>query len=294
MNGPRHRQNKTTIANLYDKSPAIWATCPLPFIKKYYPEGYVRWSPEQMSLIGTQTTEIAGPIPGTKVFASSGGAVNAVSAVNSVEKWGGAIQFGVDTDNESASLAQAYPTFRLSGLPSTSNRLWFEACVALSSILVDTVGFFCGLAETEQWTLATGVPFNGGDAITNSASAIGWRKEEDGLGVLDTVYSDRATSFTNIGDATATIAAAYTFVNIGFTYDPGPGKDYDPAKIIRFFKDNIEQSTPVSKTTLTGLTNLDANAVGPLFALIADSGGTSTKAFLKWLEVAQLPPGINP
>lgn len=296
MSTVRHRQNKTTLnaaADIYRRSPAIWATCPLPFIKKFYPEGYVRWSPEQCSLIGTQTTEIAGPIPGTKVFSTASGTVNPVSAINSVEKWGGAIKFNTDTDNDSASLAQAYPTFRLSGLPSSSNRLWFEGCVAVNTLLVSTCGFFLGLAETEQWTLATGVPFNGGDAITSGASAIGFRKGEDALGVVDTVVSDRATSFTNIGDDEGLISAAYTFVKFGFTYDPGPGKDYNPNRIIRFYQDNLELTTAISKSTLTGYTNLDANALGPIFAMIADSAGTTAECYLKWLEVAQLPPNTN-
>lgn len=295
MNGPRHLQNKTTLANMYDPSPAIWGTCPLPFIKKYYPQGYLRWSARDFPLIGTQTTQISGGFPpGTKGFASTDGGIVPVSAINSVEKWGGAISFTGGTDNHSASLAQVWPQFRISGLPSTSNRLWFEACVAISSIAVSTAGFFVGLAETELWTLATGVPFNAGDAITNSASAIGWRKGEDALGAMDTVYSDRATSFTVVGDDTASIAAAYTFVNIGFTYDPGPGKYYDASRIIRFFKDNIEQSNAISKTTLTGLTNLDANALGPIYSHITDTSGTTTISYLAWLECAQLPPLINP
>lgn len=296
MSTTRHRQNKTTLnaaADIYRRSPAIWATCPLPFIKKFYPEGYVRWSADQMGLVPTETTQIAGPIPGTKVFGTTGSGVDAVSAINSAEKWGGALRFFTDTDNDSASLAQAYPTFRLSGLPTSSNRLWFEGCVAINTLLTNTMGFMMGLAETEQWTLATGVPFNGGDAITAGASFIGFRKGEDALGVVDTVVSDRATSFTNIGASEGSISAAYTFVKFGFTYDPGPGKDYNPNRIIRFFQDNLELTTAISKTTLTGYTNLDANALGPIFAVIADSAGTTAECYLKWLEVAQLPPNTN-
>lgn len=287
-NGVIHLQNKTTLANIYQRSPAIWGHCPLAYIKKYYPESWVRWDASRMSLAGTQTTQIAGPIPGTKVFASSGGAVDAVSAVNSVEKWGGAIQFGVDTDDESASLAQAYPTFRVSGDKDTDNPLFFEGCVSLSSIATNTVGIFMGLAETELWTLAAGVPFNAGDAITNSASAIGWRKEEDGLGVWDTVVSDRATSFTNVGDAAVTVSAANTFIKLGMLYNP-----LDKDRCVRFFADNIEMTTALTRAAVQAYTNLDANAVGPLFALIADSGGTAVKAHLKWLEVAQLPPQVK-
>lgn len=296
-NGVTHLQNGTSLTDPYRRSPAIWGRCPLSFIKKYYPEGHVRWDASRMGLAPTLTTQIAGSIPGTKMFASAGGNIQAVSAINSVEKWGGAIEMGVDTDDESASIAQAYPTFRLSGLMSGGGPLWFEGCLAVSSILTNTIGFFMGLAETELWTLAGGVPFNAGDAITNSAAAIGFRKGEDALGVVDTVYSDRATSFTNIGDDEGSISAAYTFVKFGMLYIPDPkgylGGEYDSNRVIRFFQDNVVLDTAVSKSTLTGLTNLDANAVGPMISLIADASGTATKLYLKWLEVAQLPPYVT-
>jgi hypothetical protein len=289
-----HQQNKTELADKYRRSPAIWGDCPLSFIKKHYPEGHVRWDCSRMGLAPSLNAQVNGSIPGTKMWADTGGNIQGVSSINSTEVWGGAIELGVDTDNESATIAQAYPTFRMSGLSSNSNDLWFEACFALSSLATSTVGIFTGLAETEQWTLAAGVPFNGGDAITNAAAAIGWRKEEDGLGVLDTVISDRATSFTNIGDAAEEIAAAYTFVHVGFKYKVGPGRGFDVNKAVVFYKDNIAMDDVISKSTLTGYTNLDANALGPIFALIADSGGTAVKAYLKWLEVAQLPPGVQP
>ncbi len=287
-----HRQNTTELTDIYQRSPAIWASCPLSFIKKFYPEGHVRWDASKMSLAGTQTTQIAGPIPGTKVFASSGGAVDAVSAINSVEKWGGAIQFGVDTDNEGASLAQAYPTFRMSGLKGTDQPLYFEACWALNSILTSTVGIFVGMAETELLTLSATVPLAATDVPDAAGAMIGFHKGEDALGVVDTVYADRAATFTNIGDDEGLIDAAYTFVKTGFLYNPGQLADYDSSRVVRFFQDNIELDSALSKTSLTGLTNLDANALGPIFALISDASGTATKAYLKWLEVAQLPPGV--
>lgn len=298
-----HRQNKTSITNRFRRSPALWGNCPISWIKKHYPEGFLHWSPKDFSLKGTQTQEIAGPIPGTKVFASSGGAVDVVSSVSS-ETWGGAIRFGVDTNNESASLGQAYPSFRMSGLGgSTDNALWFEACIAVSSIAANTIGFFLGLGETELFTFADAVPFNAGDAITADGSLIGFRKKENELGVFDVSYSDRATSFTDIIDdvtssanGSFTALAANTFMKLGFFYNPGPakGREYDSSRVIRFFQNNLEMPTAVAKSTITGLTNLDANALGPMFSLIADSSGTSAKAYIKWLEVAQLPPGINP
>lgn len=304
-NGIVARQNTSTIssaADMYRRSPAIWATCPLGWIKKYYPEGHVRWDARRMSLAGTQTTQIAGPIEGTKVYNTGALVVDSVSNPNSTERWGAVMRFGGDTDNDSASLAQAYPTFRMSGVTSTSNRLWFEVCLASTTLLVDTQGWMVGLAETELWTLAAGVPFNGGDAITNSASFIGFRKGEDALGVVDTVTSDRATSFTNVSGGTtvggttdgSALSAANTFAKFGFTYDTGPGNDVNSDRCVRFFQDNVELASAISKSTLLATTNLKANALGPIIAIITDSSGTAALTYVKWLEVAQLPPLINP
>ena len=238
-------------------------------------------------LKGTQTTEIG--FDKYKVFATSGSAVDSVSAVNSVEVPGGLLRLGCDTDDESASIAQAYPSFLMTGLASNSGKLWFECRIALSSIAVSTIGFFIGLGETELFTLATGVPFNAGDAITNGGSLIGFRKLEDGLGVVDTAYSDRATSFTNIGDDATTISAANTFVKLGMVYDPK-----ETTNCVRFFADNRELTTKFSKTALQALTNLDANALGLICAIIADASGTSTKLYMDWWRCAQLIPTVSP
>ncbi len=292
------RQNGTTVSNIYTRSPNIWNRCPLSFTKKFYPEGHVRWDASKLSLAGTQTTQIAGPIDGTKVFSTTALVVDAVGTVGSTV-WGGAIRFGSDTDNDSSSLAQAYPTFRMSGLKSSSSPLWFEGCVAQSSLATSTNGWFMGMAETDLWTLATGVPFAGGDGLADAgggvghAAAIGFRKEEDGLGVVDTVYTDRAVAFTNIGDAEGSITAVNTFTKFGFFYNPLVGqKDYDSSRIIQFFQNNVALTTPMTKAALTALTYLDAGLLGPIFSVVADSGGTASKVYLKWLEVAQLPPGV--
>lgn len=219
---------------------------------------------ELFPLIGTQTTQIGHGR--YKVFNTGAGTVVPVSAVNSVETAGGILSIALDTDNDSGAIAQAYPCFLLPGT-SDGKRLWAEARIARSTIAVSTLGFMFGLAETEQWTLATGVPFNGGDAITNAASFVGFRAEEDGLGVVDTVFSDRATSFTNIGDTEGGTMAANTFVNLGIYYDPT-----QEDKAIRFYVNGVQTTTPMTLAQLLAKTNLDANALGLIFACVADSG----------------------
>ncbi|MEW6439247.1 MAG: hypothetical protein AB1508_19015 [Pseudomonadota bacterium] len=262
-------------------SPAIWADCPVldmaldPRIGYHVFDDFLSWP-----LIGTQTTQIAHDK--YKVFNTGSGVVTQVSAVNSVETSGGILSITLDTDNDSGSIAQAYPSFLLTGSATTSAKLWFEARVAVNTIATNTLGFMVGLAEVEQWTLATGVPFNGGDGITNSASFIGFRKTEDGLGSIDSVYSDRATSFTNIGAGQAS-CTANTFVKLGFRYDPSLLAD-----CVSFYCDGVKMATTFARSSVTGTTNLKANALGLIAAVIADSGGTSGAFYMDWWRVAQL------
>lgn len=277
--------NGTSVADKHAPSPAIWEPCPWVLMDEYPGLGRRYYDDfKDFPLIGTQTTQIAHGR--YKVFNTGAGTINPVSAVNSVEIPGGALKIGLDTDNDSGSIAQSYPSWNITGLPSTSGKLWFEVCYAQKAVTTNMAAVMFGLAETEQWTLATGVPFNGGDAITNAASFIGFRIEEDGLGVVDTVYSDRATSFTNIGDAEGGTLTAFTFKKFGFTYDPDRSAD-----CVTFFADNQELPTKLSKTALVALTNLDANALGFIFAACADSGGTAHESYLKWVKIAQLNPG---
>jgi hypothetical protein len=230
-------------------------------------------------LIGTQTTEIAHGR--YKVFNTGSGTVSQVSTINSTEYGGGYLQISLDTNNDSGSIAQSYPSFLLK---STSKKLWFEARVAYSPIVTNGIGWILGLGEVEQWTLATAVPLNASDAPTNSGSFIGFQKPEDDLVTMDTVYVDRSTSFTKVLDSAATITAAFEFVKLGFVFDP----DAEAAHRITFYVNNIPSGTYVSATTLSALTYLDANALGLMFTCIADSAGTSGLAYLDWWRCAQL------
>lgn len=283
MNTMRYAGNLGSADTTRTPSPNVWKDCPVRDIQEGVRNGVYFYDDFQdFPLIGTQTTQIAhGKY---KVFATTGSSITRVSAVNSVEIAGGALSATIDTDNDSASIAQSYPSYLLSGLTTTSGKLWFECCYAQNSLVTNLAGVFIGLAEVEQWTLATGVPFNGGDAITNSASAIGFRIEEDGLGVIDTVYSDRATSFTNIGDADSALTAANTFIKLGMKYDPADKE----GKAVRFYANNLELTNSLSNAALVALTNLDANALGLLFATVGDSAGTTFANYLKWWRVAQV------
>jgi hypothetical protein len=239
---------------------------------------------EALPLPGTQTTEIAWAGK-YKVFADTGGYVKADETFNSVETSGGILAFTADTDDDSASLATESEPFRLSGVASTSGKLWFEARVATSSIATNGIGFFVGLAENQLWTLAGGVPFNASDAITNSAACIGFHYPEDDTTTADTVYSDRATSFTKVGDGEVTGIAANTWVKLGFRYDLG-----DSTETITYYQNGVPLTTKTSTSTLTGLTNLDAGTLGLLYAHIVDASGTAIISYMDWWRCYQLAP----
>ena len=289
--------SQTTLATPRGRSPNIWrgeaGVCPLGSIANGSIQNFVRsgGGPNafaNMPLIGTQTTQIG--YERGKVFATASGSVAPVKTFNSVILPGQALAFTTGTDNNSSTFADAYPNFALTGLASNSGQLWFEAEVAVSTLAVSTLGWFLGLAEVDLWTLATGVPFNGGDAITNGAAAVGFAKGEDALGVVDCVYSDRATSFTNAGGSGGTtrgtdtsLSATYTWLKLGMVYTPGGG-----ANCIRFYANNRELTTKISQTTLTGLTNLDAGNLGLIFSVIADASISTNLAFLRWWDCVQL------
>lgn len=272
-------------------SRALWADCPWNDIQEGTKDFQgITWFDdfEKFPLVGTQTTEIAhGQY---KVFNTGATKVAPVGSVNSVSMPGGILGFATDTDNDSASLAQSYPSFMLSGLASNSGELWFEVRVAVNTILTNTMGIFVGLAETNLWTLATGVPFNGSDAITNGAAAIGFRKGEDALGVWDTVVSDRATSFTNIGDDEVTSVAAFEWVKLGMRYSLD--KANASLACVTFFKNGVPLATKITNAAVQAYTNLDANPLGFIMACIADSAGTTAIAYLDWVRIAQFLPTI--
>lgn len=282
-----YNQNKSAMQDRMP-SPNIWDDCPWNDIvegRSRDAQGTTFFDDfTHFPLVGTQTTQIAQGF--YKVFNTGALTVTQAKQVNSINQPGGFITLGTDTDNDSASLAQSIPSFALSGATGTSGKLWFECRVLLNSILTNMNGMFVGLAETDLWTLATAVPFNAGDAINNGAAAIGFRKGEDGLGVWDTVTSDRATSFTNVG-ASATSVLANTWIKLGMVYDPERTSD-----IVRFYADGVQLATSLSAATLAATTNLKAGLFGLIIASVADSAGTTALPAMDWWRIAQLLPTI--
>lgn len=276
-----------------EPSPSIWKDCPVGALVENPQMGvHIYDNFADLPLQPTLTTQIA--YGRYKVYGTASCTIKGVSTIASTEQGGGYLEFAANADNDGLSLAQAYPTFMLSGNVSDSGKLWFEAMIGVSTILTNTLGFFLGLAEVEQLTLSATVPFNAASGSVSAAgSMLGFFKDEDGLGVVNTVKSDRGTAFANIGASEGTMIAlaASSGVVSGFTKF---GMVYDPKKTtecITFYQDGTPLTTKVSKTTLQAYTNIDANGLGLLFANIIDSAGGAAKSYLRWWRCFQLNPG---
>lgn len=269
-------------------SPAIWDKVPFERMQEGDLDGVAIYDDfSLLPLQGTLTTQIAAG--NYKVFGDTGNTITRVMSINSALVSGGALQFAIDTDNDEVSMAQAYPSFQMTGLATNSGKLWFELCYAQSSIATNMASVFFGLANVAGVTLSTTVPLNDGDPIDATMYGVGFRIAEDGLGVVDTVVTDGGTSFTNIGATEGGTLAAFTFKKFGIMYDPD-----NVTNCITFYVDNVPCATTISRSTLTGYTNIDANGLGFLIASTADSAGTTFKSYLKWLKIAQLGAGVQP
>lgn len=208
-----------------------------------------------------------------KAFATSGETIAGTSVVNSVDLGYPTLKFTTGSSANSASLAIAYPGSLMTGVPTTGVAgIYFEARLAISSITASHLGFLVGLAETNLWTLATGVPFssNTGAAITNGAAFIGFNKTAANTTTASTVVSDRATSFTAVGSGEVTGLATNTFTKLGLVYDPN-----NVTRCVRFFQDGIELTTAYTRAQVVATTNLKAGSLAPIIALVGGSAASS-------------------
>ena len=301
--------NKTTFldpSNTREPSDSIWGTCPVDELSSDIRKGWLYYDDfRNMTLAPTMTSQV--PYGQYKVQAVTTGNVVPQTNVNSVVQISPVLNNIVNATGINSTIAQAFGNARLSGVSGTDGKLWFEACIAIQGIVATTQGFFLGLAETNAFTFTTSNPF----ALTmatpvNSGAMIGFQSIETGPLAINTVYNDRATTFTTIqagvagtlpqgatpafsapltplGVAAGSFGAtAYTFTKLGFIYDPAQG-----AGCITFFQDGLPFATQLSNASLIATTNLKANLLGLMLAVVGTgTGGT----FMRWWRCAQLYP----
>jgi hypothetical protein len=266
-------------------SPGVWWDCPIvemtedPGVGFYIFDDFLGVT----NVGATETTEtslVGGP--NYKCYSKDATGTTVAQSLAATVKGGGILTLLGNSDNDNESVGQWSPPFLITGVPSTSKKLWFEARVAVTSIATAMTHVFVGLAETKTMTFSDGIPLGGGDATSNTGSLLGFNRLEDGLAVINTSYTDRATSYTDI-QASAGAFVANTWIKLGMVYDPSSA-----SKAVRFFVDGVETTTPMTLAAIVATTNLKANSLGFCIAQYSDTSGTACYLYCDWWRGAQL------
>lgn len=230
-------------------------------------------------LPGTQTTEIN--LGRYKVYNTGAAKVQSANGFPTTHVAGGVISILCDTAGDQGVIGTHASPFLLN---SSAGKLGFEARFAMTGIATNNAQVYLGLSETVAMTFGAAVPLADADALGTTGGNIGFNILEDGLGVLNASYADRAAAWTNVEASVGTMAA-HTWKKLGMRYDPA-----DTLRAVRFYVDGVECANAISAATLAALTYLDVNGLGLCFAMFADSAGTSTYGYLDWWKCYQQMP----
>lgn len=270
------------------RSPSLWQAiggCPYDSVKAGLTPGVIQEDDfENFSLPGTQTSEVA--VGRYKAYNTGAGTVKANQTFGSTVTAGGIVSMLCDSDGDASVFGTQACPFLLSGLTSNSGKLWFEARIAVTGIATNNIQTFIGLGQNDAFTFGAAKPLGNADAVANDAPFIGFQMTEDGLGVQNFAYADKATSWTNVAAGIGTLAAL-TWAKVGFTYDP----NNDTNCIVPYFN-GVPSTSVISRATLTGLTYMDVSALGFVMASFADSAGTSTYFYIDEFHAVQLDPSV--
>lgn len=281
---PRIRQNLGSALTDRAASPNIWYDCPEEAIRYGDVDGaFIDDDFCDFLLPGTQTSEIN--LGRYKVYNTGSGKVitDSMPHGTAAAQNGGIISMLCDTAGDQSVIGTHACPFYLT--TTGSPKLWFEARVALTAITTNMSQMFIGLGNNAEVTFGAAIPLADADATGTAVNLFGFNRLEDGLGVLNTAYTDEAAVWTNVQAAAGAIAAE-TFVKLGFRFDPRY-VDGGTSKAVRFYVNNVECTTALTKATLLALTNLDVSGLGPVFAAFADSGGTACYHYLDWWKCYQ-------
>lgn len=232
-------------------------------------------------LPGTQTTEIN--LGRYKVYNTGAGKVitDSMPTATGTATGGGIISMLCDTAGDQSVIGTHSCPFSLR--PSAGGKLWFEARIATTSIATNMSHIFIGLGNNADVTFGAAIPLADADATGTAVALLGFTRLEDGLGVLNTSYTDEAASYTHVQTSAGSIAAN-AWRKVGFTYDP-----YGGSSALQFYVNGTKCTTALSATTLAALTHLNASGLGLVFAQFADSAGTGNYAYLDWWRCVQVP-----
>lgn len=285
MINPVYFRQNGQVNNDNKPSPAVWDSCPFLELLNGRLNGFAYHDDFiDFPLPGTQTTEIQNGR--YKMYNTGAGVwrVDTMPHASTGFQTRGVISNLCDTDGDAAAIGtQACP---LTFDTTLRSRAWFEARIATTSILTNMGQLFCGLAENSTMTFGAATPLANADATASTGALIGFNRLEDGLAVLNTSYADHASSWTNIQASANTTLAANTWIKLGIMFDNT--SQSDPLRCVRFFVDNVECTSAMTRAALLALTYVDAVGLGPCLAFFADSAGTADYIYADWWRWAQL------
>ncbi len=263
-------------------SPGLWNDAPTITELQDNPTlGWFHWDDFlDFGLPGTQTTEIN--LGRYKVYNTGSGKVitDSMPTATGTATAGGIISMLCDTAGDQSVIGTHACPFSLN---SSRGKLWFEARIATTSIATAMTHIFIGLGNNADVTFGAAIPLADADATGTAVALLGFTRLEDGLGVLNTSYTDEAAAYTHVQTSAGSIVAN-TFIKVGFTFTPNGGTN-----AVKFFVNGVECTSAMSETTLEALTHLDASGLGPVFAQFADTSGTANYAYLDWWKCVQVP-----
>ena len=274
----QYKQN-TTVNQDRNYSPNIWSDCPYLEILEGKRNGII-FDDDLLDFVvaATQTTAVTqGRYTAYCATAGTWHADNMpTSATAAVAGAGGGISGLCDTDGDAMAIGTYASPFILT--TTMTGKLWFEARIATTSILTNMGQLFLGLCENRIAAYSATVPLGNADTANTTNAMIGFNRKEDGLGVLNTMYADHSATITYVQESANTTLAANTWIKLGMKFDPT-----DSARCVRFYVDNVECSSAITKAVLLATTFVDVSGLGPCLAFYADSAGTADYVYLnRW------------
>lgn len=253
------------------RSQNLWHDCPIDAIERDPGVGYgftERW--DKGGLLTAPTT-IANLFGGSdwSGFSSSASQVTRLAAVS------GGIRIAETTTDEATSIyMQAYP-FNMTAL---GGELWFEARVTPSHTATTEQSMFVGLMDSTAKTAI--VPLVAAAGALANANLVGFHKLDTDLTSVKTVYKADGVNPVTLQTATSALAAA-TAVKLGFKFSPVDGK-------LRYFIDNVEQSTTYTVPNATG-TDFPADVLmGVVIAMAVGVAANDNTLDTTWVSCYQL------
>lgn len=279
MERPLYRGNFSSTANLNRlHSPNLWYDCPMGGIINKSVDGLHFFDDFlTFNLPATQTTAVTqGDY--TAYCATAGQWIqDAMPHSSTAGVANGWISGLCDTDGDSMAIGTNSAPILLT--TTQTGKFWFEARIATTSILTNMGQIFLGLCESPALAAySSTVPLGNADTANATNAMIGWRRAEDGLTVLDTVYADHSTTYGVVqASANSLTLAANTAIKLGIKVDMG-----DATNCVQFYVNGIRTSTSMTKAALLALTYLDVAQLGPVLAFYADSAGTADYLYMDW------------